>query len=137
MAYRQEPHTADLKFVLEARDLAALFRDATAVIRELVAGQSPVAMIAAADVTLAADGPAELLLAYLRELLYRFERDGFVPGDAAFTRAAPTALVASVRGERFDPARHETQPEVKAVTRHGLVVEERGGGWHAEVVFDM
>jgi SHS2 domain-containing protein len=40
-------------------------------------------------------------------------------------------------GERFDDTRHEPQPEVKAVTRHQLRVEETARGWTAVMVLDL
>jgi SHS2 domain-containing protein len=53
------------------------------------------------------------------------------------SQGAGLALSGSVRGEPFDPARHEAQPEVKAVTRHELSVRPLGKQWVAEVVFDV
>jgi SHS2 domain-containing protein len=58
-------------------------------------------------------------------------------GEVELGRVTPTSLEATVAGERFDPSRHETQPEVKAVTRHELVVEQTEGRWRAEVLFDV
>ena len=40
-------------------------------------------------------------------------------------------------GEPMDPARHEPNHEVKAITYHGLKVEKTADGWLAEVIVDI
>ena len=44
---------------------------------------------------------------------------------------------ATCRGEPMDPARHEMDHEVKAITYHGLRVEQTADGWVAEVIVDI
>lgn len=127
---------------IDAPTFAALFEEATVVARRLLAGESPVAGSVARTVSVAAADLEELLFEYVRELLYQFAADGFVPArleldELNVTRAGPAALAGTVFGERFDPARHETQPEVKAVTRHGLQVVDTPDGFRTEILFDV
>lgn len=82
------------------------------------------------------DAPA-LVVAYLTELLLLKEADGFV-GRQVHVRPLgdpPTALVASLRGEPFDPARHVAHVDVKAVTFHALEFDPVRG--HARVIVDI
>ena len=137
MTFEYLPHTADIKVAIAAADLHELFADATEIARQLLVGSSPVAASETRTIEIRASDTAEVLLEYLRELLYQFDADRFVAGEVELGRATPTSLKATVRGERFDPLRHETQPEVKAVTRHELVAERTEGGWRAEVLFDV
>ncbi|NIM48139.1 MAG: hypothetical protein GTN78_20670 [Gemmatimonadales bacterium] len=137
MTYRFLPHTADIRVAIEAPSLELLFAEATEVMRQLLAGDSPVESHLRHPVRISTGDTAELLLGYLRELLYRFDTDRFVPARVAFDMATPTQMAGEVSGEKFDPARHQVQPEVKAVTRHGLVVAHKDTGWHAEVLFDL
>jgi SHS2 domain-containing protein len=130
-------HTADIKVAIEARDLDELFADATELVRQLLVGPSPVRETQTSTIEITASDTTQVLLDYLRELLYRFEVEGFVASRVELTRATPTALSAVMHGEQFDPERHETQPEVKAVTQHELEVAREGTGWHAEVLFDV
>jgi SHS2 domain-containing protein len=85
--------------------------------------------------------PADLLLQFAREVLAGFALDALVPArfelDALHLPPAAPALSGRLLGERFDPSRHATQPEVKAVTRHGLRVDRSAQGWHAELLFDV
>jgi SHS2 domain-containing protein len=46
-------------------------------------------------------------------------------------------LRAAAWGEPVDPARHELDHEVKAITYHGLKLERDGDGWLAEVIVDI
>lgn len=137
MPYRFLPHTADIRVALEAPDLATLYRDAVALVRELVVGASPVEPRTARTLAVAGADGAETLLNFLRDLLFAYETEAFVPAALEVAAAEERAVRGTVRGERFDPARHEAEPEVKAVTRHGLTLERTDGGWRAEVVFDM
>lgn len=142
MTYRFLPHTADVLVAIEAPTFAELFQEATAVARRLLAGESPVAASVARTVSVSGTSLDDLLFEYLRELLYQFNTDRFVPARLELdqlnvTRAGPAALAGTVFGEPFDPLRHETQPEVKAVTRHGLRVTDTDGGFRAEILFDV
>lgn len=103
----------------------------------LLAGSSPVEPRTERTLRLTAADTSELFLGYLRDLLYECASESVLPSTAAFERLSETELVARIAGEEIDPERHEQQPEVKAVTRHDFVVERRGRGWYAEVVFDV
>ena len=88
-------------------------------------------------VSASASDPPALVVAYLSELLMLEARDRFVVREihARPIGRPPTAIIASVRGEAFDPARHPARTEVKAVTFHGLVLDlERG---RARVIVDI
>ncbi|MEJ2236709.1 MAG: archease [Gemmatimonadales bacterium] len=137
MAYRFLPHTADLIVELEAPTIEGLFVEATTVSRSLLAGDTPVAGVEQRQISLSATSAEELILRFVREIFTEFQLDTFVP--AALEQLSITETGASVllSGERFDPARHEPQPEVKAVTRHQLVVEETANGWRAVMVLDL
>lgn len=137
MTHRFLPHTADIKVAFETDTLEALLVEATKVMRGLLAGTSPVEPREERLVELECSDRAELFLAYLKELLYLFAAHGFLVAAVEIDSVDQTKLVARVRGEGLDAKRHEHQPEVKAVTRHDLVVERRGDSWYAEVVFDV
>lgn len=137
MAYRYLPHTADIKVEIQTTDLAELFRDACALIRELAAGDGQVKATVEHRLELDAPDTAELLFRFLREVLYLFATDRFVPAHLSVHQVTPTSVIAALHGEPFDPARHDTQPEVKAVTRHELSVTQIPHGWRAVVVFDL
>ena len=141
MTYRFLPHTADIRASIEAPTLRAVLEDLVQVLRELTAGDRPVQARTGRLIAIQAPDPAELLLALSREILDAYQLDGFVPArleiDTLAQPPGPLSLRGRVMGEPFDPARHETQPEIKATTRHGLVVERNAQGWRAELLFDV
>jgi len=137
VAYRFLPHTADLIVELEAPTLEGLFVEATSVSRNLLAGDTPVAGVERRQISLSACGAEELILQFVRELLTGFQLDTFVPAALEQLSLTKTGATALVSGEGFDPTKHEPQPEVKAVTRHQLLVEETATGWRAVMVLDL
>jgi SHS2 domain-containing protein len=42
-----------------------------------------------------------------------------------------------VRGEIFDPSRHQFKTEIKAVTYHQVEIIDKGESWVARVIFDI
>jgi len=78
-----------------------------------------------------------LLVAWLNELLYLHEVEGFVAADFEIRQFADTMLEAEVWGERVEPARHPVVGHVKAATYHLLQVVSVEGGWEAQVVVDV
>ncbi len=137
MAYDYRPHTADIMVAIRAPDLGGVLQDATAVMRELEIGGGTAT--GREYRTLCVHGAAadELLLRYLQELLVLFDTERFVPSAATVDAATDTEATVRLAGERFDPERHEAQPEVKAITRHLLRADRAAGGWEATVVFDV
>jgi SHS2 domain-containing protein len=77
-----------------------------------------------------------LLFDWLNELLFRFESRGllFCNFDV---RLDKQGLEATAHGEPCDRSRHRLAHEVKAITYHGLVVEQTPSGWQAEFVLDI
>jgi SHS2 domain-containing protein len=122
---------------LNCETFTGLFEDATDMVRHLLAGDSTVATTTQYRLSLSATGPDELLHHYVRELLVIFQVNTFVPTRLELDRLHSMGLVGRVYGEDFDALKHEPQPEVKAVTRHGLRVERIESGWKATMVLDM
>lgn len=82
------------------------------------------------------DAP-ELVVAFLSELILLHEEDGFLAREVEVRLLGhpATALVASLRGEPFDPARHPARTEVKAATLHHLLFDADRG--RARVIVDI
>ena len=132
MPFELLPHTADLKAVTLAPDLAGLYGAAVDLVREILVGDSPVEEREVRDIPCEAGELSETYFRFVRELLYAFDAEGFLPARAELGDPV------RVRGERFDPDRHRVERQVKAVTRHGFrMVREPEGGWRAELVFDL
>jgi SHS2 domain-containing protein len=84
-----------------------------------------------------ADAHDTLLVAWLEELLYRYEIERFVPRTIAVQELTPRRIRSELTGDRLDPSIHETGVQIKAVTYHRLRAEETDAGFEIEVIFDI
>jgi len=125
-------HSGDLRAELAAADLAGLYSEAAALVRETVVGDSAVAAVESRRVTLEGEEESERFFRFVRELLYLYDTEGFLAASVRLSGGA--ALLA---GERFDPSRHLAERQVKALTRHRFRFERTSSGLGAEMVFDL
>jgi SHS2 domain-containing protein len=130
-------HTADLGLRVRAPDLDILFEEAakalfTAIVEDLAA----VEVRDHVALELEADDYAYLLFDWLNELLYQFDANRLLFGHFK-VHVEGTRLKGAAGGEPLDPARHLLSHEVKAITYHGLRVENTADGWLAEVIVDI
>jgi SHS2 domain-containing protein len=135
--YETFDHTADLGLRVRAADLNGLFAEAgRALFAAIVEDPGAIAARERLEIALEADDLEYLLFDWLKELLYRFDAEHRLFGRFD-VRVEGTKLTATVWGEPLDPARHALLHEVKAITYHGLRVEEAADGWLAEVIVDI
>jgi SHS2 domain-containing protein len=135
--YETFDHTADLGLRICSPDLSSLFVEAArALFSVIVEDLDTVQPRERVDVQLTGDDRAYLLFDWLNELLYRFDTEHKVFGkfEAQVTNGH---FKGSAWGEPLDRARHVLSHEVKAITYHGLRVEETPEGWIAEVIVDI
>ena len=78
----------------------------------------------------------ELLVGWLRELLYQFSARDFLFKDFSIEEMDETHIKGIARGEKIDRKRHELKKEIKAATYHELKVERLNGKWRCQVIFD-
>jgi SHS2 domain-containing protein len=135
--YETFDHTADLGLRIRAADLNTLFAEAAcALFATLVENLDSVRPTQQIEVTISGDDREYLLFDWLKELLYRFDAEHLLLSRFE-VRVAVEGLHGSAWGEPLDPRRHELAHEVKAITYHGLRVEETLEGWLAEVIVDI
>jgi SHS2 domain-containing protein len=132
-------HTADIGLRIRAESLNDLFVAAAEGLFDLImVNRHDVRDELREPIQLSADSPAELLAVWLSELIYRFETSHRLYGRFAI-EVSPDglALTGQLGGEALDLDRHQLDHEVKAVTRHELLLEREGSGWLAEVILDI
>jgi SHS2 domain-containing protein len=135
--YETFDHTADLGLRVRAADLDTLFVEAArglfAVIVEDLDSVQPRERL---DVRLGPDQREYLLFDWLRRLLAEFDARHLL--FSRFTaHVEDSGLTATAWGEPLDRDRHALDHEVKALTYHGLRVEQADGGWLAELIVDI
>ncbi len=141
--YEAFDHTADVGLEVRGRDFGDVLATAADAVFDQALEDRPAQTAATETVDVRCDpdlapDPAEVLVAWLQELLFRFEMDHLVPVAVDVQEADGEGVRARVGFGRFDPARHAARLEVKAVTYHGLQVEERrDGSWRARLILDV
>lgn len=135
--FRLLAHTADIGLEATAPSVEELFVAAARGLKSLMFGASPTIATAQFDVALEAGDTAELLVAWLNEILVFSEMAHVVPASFQIHDLKNCSLTATLAGESFDPSRHVVERIAKAVTYHQLVVEKRDKGWYARVYIDL
>ena len=137
---RYEPvdHTADIGYVCRGPSLDRLFENCAVSMSAMMFGDDqPIDTDVVESIDIDADSIDLLLVRFLNEILFLWATARLVPGEVRVERIAGTHISASVRGEQYDPARHEILTEIKAATYHMLSVEQCEDGWIAKVIFDV
>jgi SHS2 domain-containing protein len=130
-------HTADLGLRIRAPDLDTLFAlAAQGLFAAIVEDLASVRALREVPVKVAAEETEYLLFDWLKALLYHFDTEHLLFGRFA-AHVGPDGLTGKAWGEPLDRSRHALEHEVKAITYHGLRVEQTPDGWLAEVIVDI
>ncbi len=130
-------HTADIGLVARGRTLEELFANAASGLVDLMVDPADLREETRLELTVSAPDREALLVAWLNELLYLLDAQGFVPRRSRILTLTDTTLTAELRGERIDRARHHVRRMVKAATYHELRVAQQDGRWEARVIVDL
>jgi len=134
-------HTADLGLRIRAATLEELFTEAArALFSVVVEEEQTIQPAQRLDLTIPGDDREFLLFDWLRELLYHFDAEHLLLARfevKLLGNGGLQGLQGSAWGEPLDRSRHELGHEVKAITYHGLRVEQTPEGWLAEVIVDI
>lgn len=136
--YELFDHTADLGLRVRAATLEELLVEAgRGLLAMFVANPATVLPVHTKTVELPAKEASYLLFDWLSELLYAFESDKLLLSEFD-VQITGDKLIATCHGEPMDSTRHEMDHEVKAITYHGLKVEQQPDDtWFAEVIVDI
>ena len=136
MSYRWVDHTAEVELEIEAAGEPEVLEEALRALAELLgvnaAGRAGARPTARRAVTAAAPDRPALLAAWIEELAFLAESEGFVA-----TRIVELDLVGGSLRATVDGMLGEPPPLVKAVTYHRLTFEPHGDRYVARVVLDV
>ncbi len=88
------------------------------------------------ELSLQADDTEELLVDWLRELLFYHQTRGFILISADIEELSDTSLTAKLAG-RTRGRDEEPEIEIKGVTYHALSIEKNDAGYSVTIVFDI
>jgi SHS2 domain-containing protein len=130
-------HTADVGYRLFAPTFAELFAVAGRALFDAITELDSIQPNLERKIEVEADDIESLLVAWLSELNFYCITQLELYCDFNIEMISPSAVRATVRGEKIDPTRHVIHTEIKAVTYHELFVRETENGWEAQVIFDV
>ena len=137
MDYRIFDHTADLGVEVSAATVEELYAAAAFALFDLLTDLSSVRAGIAREIVVTGEDQADLMVNFLREVLYLWNGGRFLVKTCLVREATPQRLKVVLHGEPFDPTRHRVKQEIKAVTYHQATVCETKKGWVAKIVFDV
>ncbi len=140
-SYREDIALADAAFVAGGATVEEMFLAAAdATVNVMVTDLDTIGREDEVSIVVTAESREMLLYAFLSELLFLKDVRTILPRlrEVVVTQSG-TTFTARARGygERVKPGKHPLGVDVKAVTLHAFRVEERAGGWEAQVVLDL
>jgi len=129
-------HTADVRMAVHGSSLEELFLNAARGFTSLLTRESRGLPDTDLKLSLEADSIEELLVDWLRELLFYHETRGFILVSADIEELSDTTLRANLAGRTRGP-KEEPEIEIKAVTYHQLSVHKNDTGYDVTIVFDI
>ena len=138
--YDELEHTADVGVRVRGATAEETLARLVLAFTSLVLGDEEPLPSSAAPLLIEID-PADrvgMAVDVLRELLFHFDAHQLLPKRAEVHRFDETTGTAITIGlGRHDPDTHLEAVELKAITWHDAVFEERNGEWIAEIIFDI
>ncbi len=130
-------HPSDIGIEANGGSTEEVFRNAAIGLITIIAGSSKLQSSEERPVSIPAMDLENLMVKWLSELLFLFETEKFLTSDVEFGSLNNNSLKATLRGEIYDPLKHELNIDVKAVTYHKLKVGEKNGRWNARIFLDI
>jgi len=129
-------HTADVGIIAYGASLNQAFANAARGLFSLITDLDDVEEALSRDIEVTAPDQESLLVAWLNELIYRFDVENILFNRFDVTQLDSTRLKARTYGEKVDSSRHKLKTGVKATTYHMLKVEKTNG-YQVQVLFDI
>lgn len=135
--YRMIDHTADFGLEIWGADVAALFEEAANALFDLLVDPVKSKGGRAHTIDVTGDDWPDLMVNWLRELLYLFNGEERIVKGVNILVLEKTRIQATVTSENYAPRRHGLRNEIKAVTYHQIDVGPHQKEWRARVIFDI
>jgi len=133
-------HTADVGLRVNGLTLKELFTNAARGMFEIIKGEGQ--KIEGKDkrrieIKKEVEGFEELLVGWLSELLYIFNKDQILFTDFKILELNNSGISGQASGEKIDLSQTALQTEIKACTFHGLKIEETKDRFTCDIIFDV
>ncbi|MBS1111955.1 MAG: hypothetical protein H6Q95_247 [Nitrospirae bacterium] len=128
--------SGDAGLKVRGSSLEELFANAASGMSGLITDMRDIASTEERESSLKSDSLEDLLILWLNELIFLFDRDGFI-GKSFNVNLEGNTLTAKISGGIFDPSLNEKRLLLKAATYHRLSLKKMKSIWEAVVVFDI
>ena len=131
-------HTADIGLKVCGSNLTNLFEEAaSAFVSLLLTDCSKTKFQHTTKLEITGEDYVDLMVRWLSEILYLFEAELLVVNHAEIKSISFKKLTAVLKMTEFNPDKHKTINNIKAVTYHNAIINETNDGWHSIVYFDL
>lgn len=127
-------HTADIGIKAYGENPEELFVNAARGMFDIIADTRQLKPKEKIEIQEEAASYDELLVGWLRELLYQYNATGIIFSEFVVQSLSQNKIQAIAWGER---AQTKVKTEIKAVTYHELEFHKVSGGCEAKVIFDV
>lgn len=135
--YKLIDHTADFGIHVFGSEPKELFANAAYALFDVLTEVQRLKGSNRTDLVVTGDDWADLMVNWLRELLYLWNGKEWLVTEARILSLSDTEISADIAFDIFDPDRHIITIEIKAVTYHQIEVTEGLKGWEARIIFDV
>jgi len=137
--YKFFDHTADIGVEVTGRTRKGLFVNAAEALFDVMIESKTGRKAANRQKKITVEGAdlPDLLINFLREVLYLFNGEQFVTGSCEIIEFSNKKLQVRLTGESSNNKKHLIKTEIKAVTYSGAKVEKIKTGWKARIIFDV
>lgn len=135
--YKTIDHTADIGIIAFGRDLKEVFVNSAYAMFDIITEANNIKPVESHEFSISADDIEELLVAWLDELLFKYETERILFGDFEISSLDNKNIQATAKGEKLDKGRHIIKTEIKNVTYHQLKIEKVNDIWEAQIIFDV
>lgn len=136
--YEEIEHTADFGLKIYGRTRKELFVNAALGMCNIMADIKDVKPKNFFRIMIKLKAPdlEELLLSWLKEILFLYNTKYFLFSKFNIQKLTPGSIIARCFGEPIDRKRHILKREVKAVTRYEFSIKKIKDIWTAQLIFD-
>lgn len=122
IVYESLEHKADSGFLVKAPSLERLYIDAALALTDQLVELGTIQDTVKHTAAVTADDKESLMVKWLNEILFLFEKNKFLCKRIVFTKFDGKNIQASLHGDTYSPIRHGHVSEIKAVTYHQLQI---------------
>ena len=135
--YRINKHQTELAVRIRGSSQADLFANSAFALFDVMTDITAIELKERIPLEVEGSDRDDLMVNWMRELLYLYQRSGYLLKEFSIGEVKDTIVKAEVCGEKIDPDRHDIKQEIAAVAFHKSRMEKTGNQWIAQLIFEL